>query len=157
MGQSLGQAPPVNVGEKERIVSILAGTGLILVNMLRPNRISLPILGIGTYLMFRGIGGQCWFYQILGINRISPQNRAGIQLEKVITIARPRQEVYQYWRDFSNLPNFMRHLKEVKVTGPTESYWVAEGPFGSKVEWLAEMTKDDDGKEIPGSRSPVQM
>ncbi len=41
----------------------------------------------------------------------------GIRVRKAVTIDRPRDEVYRFWRNFENLPRFMQHL-EVVETGP---------------------------------------
>jgi uncharacterized membrane protein len=146
----------VNVGEKERIASILSGAGLILLGMLRPSRWALAAAGLGAYLLFRGMTGKSLLHKLERTNQTNQQKR-GIQVKQVLTISRPREEVYQYWRDFSKLPRFMRHLKEVKVIGTNQSQWVAEGPLGMNIKWNAELTKDDNGHEIawrslPGSQ-----
>jgi uncharacterized membrane protein len=33
-----------------------------------------------------------------------------------VTIKRPRQELYDFWRDFRNLPLFIENIKRVSVT-----------------------------------------
>jgi uncharacterized membrane protein len=69
-------------------------------------------------------------------------------MEKVLTINRPRQEVYEYWRELSNLPRFMQHLDAVQMTGEKTSHWRARGPGGITVEWDAETTEDIPGQQI---------
>jgi uncharacterized membrane protein len=64
------------------------------------------------------------------------------QVKKSLIINRPPQELYQFWRDFQNLPRFMKHLKAVRVTGEGRSHWVASAPAGASVEWDAEVTED---------------
>ena len=49
----------------------------------------------------------------------------GIHVEVATTIDRPADELFRFWRDFGNLPAFMRHLESVRVDGPTRSHWVA--------------------------------
>lgn len=68
-----------------------------------------------------------------------------IQVEKTVTIARPQLELYSYWRDLTKLPNFMGHLKSVtnKNEAGTVSHWVANAPLDMKVEWDAEIIKDE--------------
>lgn len=58
------------------------------------------------------------------------------------TINRPVEEVYAFWRDFTNLPTFMRHLVSVEATGPARSRWKATAPAGRTVEWEAEIVED---------------
>ncbi len=67
---------------------------------------------------------------------------AGAHLEHVtraITVNRPPADVYQFWRDFENLPKFMRHVKSVEALSPTRSHWSVAGPLGTTVEWDAEI------------------
>ena len=65
-----------------------------------------------------------------------------IHTKRSITVGRPVEEVYGFWRDFQNLPRFMRHLESVTVTGDRRSHWNAKGPAGTSVEWDAETTED---------------
>jgi uncharacterized membrane protein len=59
-----------------------------------------------------------------------------------LTINRPREELYTSWRNLTNLPRWMKHLRSVDVRGDRRSHWVASGPAGSTVEWDAEITED---------------
>jgi uncharacterized membrane protein len=64
------------------------------------------------------------------------------QVRKSISINRSPEELYQFWRDFRNLPRFMQHLESVEETGNGRSHWVAKAPGGTSVEWDAEITED---------------
>lgn len=63
------------------------------------------------------------------------------------TILKPRQEVYEFWRHWQNLPRFSRHLKSVEDLGNGLTRWTAEGPRGD-VTWEAETTEDIPGQRI---------
>ncbi|HYD52009.1 MAG TPA: SRPBCC family protein [Gemmatimonadaceae bacterium] len=63
-----------------------------------------------------------------------------IHTRRAITVGRPVAEVYAFWRDFTNLPRFMRHLESVTVLDESRSRWVAKAPGGTTVEWEAETT-----------------
>ena len=65
-----------------------------------------------------------------------------IRTKKSVTVGKPVAEVYAFWRDFENLPHFMRHLESVTVIDERRSHWVAKAPAGKSVEWEAEMTED---------------
>ena len=65
-----------------------------------------------------------------------------------ITVNRPLEEVYAFWRDFENLPRFMRHLESVRVLDERRSHWVARGPAGTTVEWDAEITDELQDRRI---------
>ena len=61
----------------------------------------------------------------------------GIHAKGTCIVNRPLEEVYNFWRNFQNLPRFMRHLESVKDLGDGRSHWRVKGPAGMKVEWDA--------------------
>lgn len=70
-----------------------------------------------------------------------PRERA-LRVLKAITINRTPQEVYGFWRDLENLPRFMVHLESVRELDERLSYWKMRAPFGTTVEWTAEIVED---------------
>jgi uncharacterized membrane protein len=66
----------------------------------------------------------------------------GRSLHAAITVKRPRDEVYGFWRDVENLPRFMMHLRSVEVIDQRRSRWTAKGPVGKAVEWDAQIVED---------------
>jgi len=64
-----------------------------------------------------------------------------IRVLKSITINRDPTAVYEFWRDFSNLPRFMDHLESVEVSDE-RSTWRAKGPAGLTISWQAEVILD---------------
>ena len=69
-------------------------------------------------------------------------HRAGIRVRNAITINRPPEEVYAFWRDLENLPRFMVHLESVRQLDDRRSYWKVRAPLGTTVEWTAEIVED---------------
>lgn len=65
-----------------------------------------------------------------------------------ITVNRSRAEAYRLWRDLERLPEFMAHLRSVRVDGPQRSHWEATGPAGTTVRWDAEIVRDREDEEI---------
>jgi uncharacterized membrane protein len=59
-----------------------------------------------------------------------------------ITVGRPVNEVYEYWKDFTNFPRFMQHLESVEMLGDGRSRWRATGPGGTRAEWTSEIVED---------------
>src|SRR5690606_18126035 len=76
------------------------------------------------------------------------------RVTRSITINRPADELYRYWRNFENLPNFMLHLKDVQVLDQRRSRWTAKAPAGTTVEWEAEITEDQPDVLIAWSSLP---
>jgi uncharacterized membrane protein len=75
-----------------------------------------------------------------------------IRTKRSITVNRPVEEVYAFWHDFQNFPQFMRHLESVTMTGERRSHWVAKAPAGQTVEWDAD-TLEDRPNELISWRS----
>lgn len=72
----------------------------------------------------------------------------GVQVTESITVNRPIQEVYGFWRNFENLPRFMEHLESVRNTEGGRSHWKAKAPAGASVEWDAELLEDRPNESI---------
>jgi uncharacterized membrane protein len=72
----------------------------------------------------------------------------GVHAKGSRVINRPLEEVYNYWRNFENLPRFMKHLVSVKDFGDGRSHWIAKGPAGTQVEWDATIIADVPGEVI---------
>ena len=71
-----------------------------------------------------------------------------VHLETSIAIDKSPAELYAFWRDFKNLPLFMRNLESVTELSQTQSHWVAKGPGGSRVEWDAEIYTEKENELI---------
>ena len=66
-----------------------------------------------------------------------------LRVRKSVTVRRPIEEVYGFWRNFENLPQFMRHLESVRNTGEGRSHWRARTPADVEaVEWDVEIVED---------------
>lgn len=76
---------------------------------------------------------------------------SAVHVEKCITVNRSAEECYRFWRDFENFPRFMKHLESVTRSDGNRSHWIAKGPVGTKVEWDAEVTADQEGELLAWS------
>jgi uncharacterized membrane protein len=79
-----------------------------------------------------------------------------LHVNRSILINRPAEELYAFWRDFEQLPGFMRHLVSVTTLDEKRSRWVAKGPAGRTVAWEAEITLERPNeliswRSLPGS------
>lgn len=70
--------------------------------------------------------------------------------EKSIRVNAPPETVYRFWRNFENFPQFMEHVESVQPVGGNDrlSHWKIKGPFGKSVEFDAELTSDEPGRQI---------
>lgn len=67
---------------------------------------------------------------------------------RTVTINRPRDELYAFWRDFRNLAAFMENVESVTPGDHRTSHWVVKAPAGRTVEWDAVITEDVPGETI---------
>lgn len=82
-----------------------------------------------------------------GIAAVS-QSRGNDPIGRSVTINRPRDELFAYWRDFSNLPSFMDNVERIDILSNTTSHWVVKAPAGRTVEWDATVTEEKAGELI---------
>lgn len=154
----------VNVGQRERWLSMLAGGALAAYALKRRELPGGAAALAGAALLYRGATGHCDMYQALGIDTaekgtgaiadMGSDTRAqlggsrGIHVEQAVTVMKPVTEVYRFWRNLENLPKFMQHLETVAEREEGISHWVAKGPAGMKVEWDARIINEVDNKVI---------
>ncbi len=145
-----------NVGKTERGASIVAGSLLVYAGLRSGRWSGLGLAVAGAALVKRGATGHCEAYRALGVRttdtetggHVSVPHGEGIRVDRAVTVNKPRFEVYSFWRNFENLPNFMHHLERVRQTSDTQSHWIAKAPLGRSVEWDAEVINDIPGELI---------
>jgi uncharacterized membrane protein len=153
--------PVINVGQTERLLTGAGAIGLAAYGYKRGDLLGVAVAALGGVLFHRAISGHCALYARMGYSTAEKGEafdygrgetsaepheyfKRGIHVEESITIARPRAEMYRFWRRFENLPSFMDHLEAVTATGPTYSHWVAKAPAGMRVEWDAEIINEEE-------------
>jgi uncharacterized membrane protein len=155
--EELAQQQRVNVGDAERWASAIGGGALALYGLTRGSFAGVALALVGASLVYRGTTGHCYAYDAAGLNtagnetenpNVSVRGGRGVKVEKSLTINREPAELFSFWRNFDNLPRFMNHLEEVRVTDPTHSHWVAKAPAGTKVEWDAEVYNEKENELI---------
>jgi len=67
---------------------------------------------------------------------------------RTVSINRPKQEVYQQWRDFTRFPTFMENVERVEDLGEGRSRWKVKAPLGSTVELVTRIVEDEPGTTI---------
>lgn len=154
------QSSDVNVGTAERIASVIGGGALALFGLYRRGVLGGVAGLVSADLLYRGLTGRCAIRKRLRMSsagtRRSPDaaiaHQRGIHVHRTITVNRPPEELYRYWRELGNLPRFMLHLESVTSGRDARSHWVAKAPAGRTVEWDAEIITDRPN-ELIGWRS----
>lgn len=64
-----------------------------------------------------------------------------------VTVGVPPEVAYTFFRDFTNLPLFMKDIKSVEVISEKRSHWTVEVK-GFTAEWVAEIVSERPGEMI---------
>jgi uncharacterized membrane protein len=63
-------------------------------------------------------------------------------VDATVTIGRPVEEVFAFYRDFRNLPRFLGDVMAVEPIDATRSRWTIQGPLGIRVHWTTTVTEE---------------
>lgn len=82
--------------------------------------------------------------------RHQPQGMRGMShtVSRTVTINRPRQQLYDFWRNFAQLPRFMQNIVSVEDAGGGRSRWTIAGPAGMHYRFESEIVEDVAGEVI---------
>ena len=73
---------------------------------------------------------------------------------RAVTIGKPRQEVFAFFRDFENLSRFMENIERIDVLDDKRSHWVVKAPAGHGVEWDSTLTEEESGRLLAWTTGP---
>lgn len=135
-----------HLSDTERWGSLITGGALVLMGLRERSLRGVLMALAGGGLAYHGATGQKSLKDTVteaaGLDK-------SIRVEKSATILnKSPEELYRFWRNFENLPTFMKHLKSVQVIDNTRSHWVADAPLGQSLEWDAEIVKDQENQLI---------
>jgi uncharacterized membrane protein len=133
-----------------RVVMGAAGAAL-LINALAGRRSTLGLLG--------GLGGAALIARTatnMPIDRLVGVRSPAMELQKCIDVAAPIEQVFETFSQLERFPEFMTHVREVRVRGDGTSLWIVEGPAGRTISWEAVTTRLEPNRLIawrtlPGS------
>jgi len=133
------------ISDKERWASIVGGSAMVLMGLQQRSLRGILTAIAGGGLAYHGATAdkslQDKVVDATGINK-------AIRVEKTVTIDKSAEELYNYWHNFENLPNFMKHVKSVQVLDMRRSHWVANAPLGQTIEWGADIINDQPNQLI---------
>ncbi len=130
----------INVPGPERIASVVAGAALAAIGVRRQGLRGVLLAALGGALVYRGVTGRCGIYRMRAV-------RKGIEVRRAVTVQASPHEVYDVWRDLTNLPKFMAHVRSVEVERDGTSRWeIEEG--GKRFAWHAEIVEDTPPRRL---------
>jgi uncharacterized membrane protein len=142
----------VNVGRTERLASIVGGSLLLLDSIFNKSFRGYKAAA-GGYLLFRGISGNCLAYKLAG--KQEWRQFTNVNIRTRMLIHRSPRAVYNLWRNFENLPQFMKHLVSVKEVYENIYEWKADIPGKTlPLQWKACLIMDIPGEVISWKSLP---
>ncbi|MHB8283268.1 MAG: SRPBCC family protein [Caulobacteraceae bacterium] len=73
---------------------------------------------------------------------------------RAVTIGLPRDQVFAFFRDFTNLARFMENIERIDVLDAKRSHWVVKAPAGHLVEWDSVLTEERPGSLLAWESAP---
>jgi len=143
----------INLSKAGRMASIVGGGALAaygLATAIKNRSVKGSLPGAAMAVIGGGLAYKA-ATEKMGADKYDGHNlpyRGGVVIERSVVINKKPDELYQFWRNFENLPIFMEHLISVKVTGDFTSHWAATGPAGIPIEWDAEIINEQPNELI---------
>ena len=143
----------VNVGPVQRGASLVGGAALLVLGLKR-RTLGGGLLGLaGADLVYRGATGYCHLLSALGIETAQEESGSrvpsdAVEIQRSITIQRPRQEVYDRWRDPQNQPLVWSHFAEISNADEHGARWRVEAPLRRALEWETRIIEERAGELI---------
>ncbi len=157
-GTRLG--PRHNLDAAERVISTIGGGVVGLVAAKRGGVSGTLLAVVSAALVVRGTTGAAPIKRLVGLgpDDVAAAKERGWSsaavVSRAVSINRPRREVYDYFRKFSNLPTFMENIAEVTESDATHSHWTVKGPAGMTTSWDAIATQEVPGELIAWETAP---
>ncbi|MBW4489862.1 MAG: SRPBCC family protein [Trichocoleus desertorum ATA4-8-CV12] len=145
------QSSNSEASDAERWASLLGGGALVLAGLQQRSLRGVLTAVAGGGLLYQGMTKQSTVQQAQGVLQQAQDAvglNKGIKVEKTVTINKPAEELYRFWRNLENLPRFMKHLKSVTAYNNTRSHWIASAPLGNSVEWDADIIQEEENRFI---------
>lgn len=139
----LSRLPTPNVGNAERLVTLLAGAALLGYAW----RSSSKRLGLASAgLLLRGAAGYCPAYAAMGVDHADTKEALsgsrGVHVRESIVINASAEELYRFWRQLERLPEVMPHLEKVEQLDAKRSRWTAKALDRMPIAWDAEVINE---------------
>jgi len=156
--------PSDDMDNLQRWVSGLGGAALLYYSLRQDNLSRWPLAALGAGLVYQGVSGNNLLDHIPVVtpllnetpivNRLTTREPSDLHIRTSLTINRPAEELYAYWRKLENLPQFMSHVESIQDLGNGQSHWVVNVIRDMKLEWDARIITDRPNEMIAWETLP---
>src|SRR6202165_2957717 len=129
--ENISPRQDLRISSETRLLSLVGGVAAISIGIKRGGFWGAVFAAIGAGVLAFGFSGH-YLHEFLGLKRAERGksgrrilHQLGVQIRHAITINRPVEDVYGFFRNFESLPTFMDHLHTVKVFDEKRSHWTA--------------------------------
>lgn len=126
--------------------SMLGGGALLLYGLKRRTLSGIFLAGIGAGLVYRGAKKNGMLDGGLKALALHTKASTSVEIEKSVTIDRPVDELYAFWRHLPNLSLFMQHIESIEELDSQRSHWRVSLPSGLEVEWEARILEERENE-----------
>lgn len=88
------------------------------------------------------------------LKRANNQEDGRSLVGRTVTIGKPAQELYDFWRKFERFPEFMDNVREIRRIDDKRSEWLIEAPAGATVSVKTRIVEEVPGKTIAWVSEP---
>lgn len=150
---SIRDADGSTMDEVQRWVSGVGGAAILWYGLRQSGLSRWSLTALGAGLLYQGVAGDNLLDRIPGTENIPivremTNEPTQLRIRKSLTINKPIEELYAYWRRLSNLPHFMSHVKSVQELDDERSHWVVRVLNDMELEWDARITVDRPNEMI---------
>jgi uncharacterized membrane protein len=137
--------PEVNTGPLQRVTSLVAGAALVTAGVRRRSLGGLVAALVGGDLLYRGSTGYC---HVLGALGIDMSRDRLVNLQRSITVERPRDDTYRRWCEPETQALVWSHFAQATDASEEGAHWRAELPLRRKLDWDVRVVEERDGELI---------
>jgi uncharacterized membrane protein len=80
-----------------------------------------------------------------------------ITIRKIVDVAAPVHDVFEFWRRYENWPRVMPHVREVVEIALDRHRWTIAGPEGDPLQWITVITKFGTDRVIEWEAVPTSV
>jgi uncharacterized membrane protein len=87
----------------------------------------------------------------------APIGQDAITIRRIVDVAAPVHDVFEFWRRSENWPRVMPHVREVLEIALDRHRWTITGPEGDPLEWVTVITKFGPDRVIEWETVPASV